>query len=212
MNRTDDHNALIAAYHAGRVTREEAEQVRVRCAEDADFAAEIEALGPVAEWLEREFASGPSCGYRLSADRLALIRAADRGSIVSFPEAAEPRKRVRVIRATRRYGLAAAAAVAMFIGAISGFESGRVQFGDTVRPVAVDVASSGGVAEYGVPVRFYEPAYGMDRPDFRLVRDRSSVRGETHSTSTQSVMLDRDYGLPGPESPYLRAQEILFLQ
>ena len=215
MKNHDEHKGLIAAYHAGRLSAEDAESIRARCASDAAFAAEVEALAPVSEFLARGFESGPSANYRLSADRLAVIRAAARGDIVAFPEPSKPvlRKRSRLMRATRRYGLATAAALAMMVGAVSGFESGRFQFEGQTRPVvvAIDTELSGVSVDYPGDMRSYVPAYGLDHADFTSMM----ARGD-HAGAAQPAAFVReahgDFGLPGPGSPYLRAKEILFLQ
>ncbi len=215
MKNSKEHNELIAAYHAGRLSPEDAEYVRTQSALDPAFAEEVALLAPVAQWLRHEIQSGPSANYRLSDDRLSVIRAAARGDIVSFPERSVPGigRRSRFVRAAQRYGLATAAAVAMMIGAVSGFESGRIQFADRTAPfrIAVDAGDLRDTSVQAESIHFYSPAYGLDHTDLSAIVsrghqsvDRSTVR---FAESPQS-----DLGLPGPASNYLRSKEILFLQ
>jgi len=217
MNGHDEHRALIPAYHAGQLSQEEADAIRRRCADDAAFAADVEALAPVADWLRRGLANGPSSNYRLSADRVATIRAAARGDIVSFPQrpAAPVRKRTRVVRATRRYGLATAAALAMMVGAVSGFESGRFQF---IEPAPAQIAIvvdsldvHADTVRYASEDRSYVPGYGLDHADLHAMAHRNVVLSSRPSY-TVAATFDRTLGLPGPVSPYLQAKDILPLQ
>lgn len=216
MKHRDIHKDQMAAYLGGRLSCEEAAAFESRLADDLGLFADAQELRPVADWLADGIASGPSTDFRLSADRLAVIRAAARGDIVAFPgadrEQAEVRPRYRN-RWAKKYALAAAAMVAMMVGGISGFESGRVQFGDHVQPRSIRLAFDPGnvavPAEYTEIVHPYPPAYGLDHADF------AAMRGNRHphaSVASVVARVSRDYGLPGPRSPYLSSREILFLQ
>ncbi len=215
MTSKSHDTELIAAYHAGRLSADEAAAFDARLASDSEFAAEVELLAPVSSWLKRSFEASPSANYRLSPDRIAALRAAARGDIVAFPQRTQAPARRRSVfsRVVRRYGLAAAAAVAMIIGGVSGFESGRFQFSDTSRPliVAVDLTGSEGDASESDMIHYYPPAYGLDHADFAAIASRYSGTGHPAQGSfAYAARPHVDYGLPGPGSPYLRSGELLF--
>jgi hypothetical protein len=216
MEREVNDNELIAAYHAGRLTPEECAEFEARLLVDDALASEVESLGQVASWLQRSIDAGPSANFRLSADRTAAIRAAASDGIVEFPAARVRSDRTRsgFVRGLRRYGLAAAAALAMIAGGVTGFESGRWQFSDTSAPmlVAVDPGVVGGERDFAA-VHSYAPAYGLDHADFSAMASRDrQFRREAIDFAGYTVQPTGDFGLPGPGSPYLRSREILFLQ
>jgi hypothetical protein len=218
MEREVIQSELIAAYHANRLTPEERASFEARLADDPRFALEVAGLAPVAEWLQDSFAAGPSSGYRLSPERVAMIRAAARGDVVAFPTAkvVKPRRRSFAARIAQRYGLAAAAAAAMIVGGISGFESGRLQYTDQTDPilVAVNVSNSASSITNDIDETLaYAPAYGLDHADFGSMVSRGRQARVATATWIQSALSPgRDFGLPGPGSAYLRSGEILFLQ
>jgi hypothetical protein len=216
MNGELKNNELIAAYLADRLSADEAAALEDRLTFDPAFAAEVASLAPVSSWLQRSFDSGPSANYRLGPERLAAIRAASRGDIVEFPAPVRVpvRRRSRALRIARRYGIAAAAAVAMVVGGISGFESCRLQFSETSQPVllALDLPDSRPTADESDTIYFYPPAYGLDHADLGAMASRYSGTADPSGRLAYAVQPTRDYGLPGPVSPYLRSGEQLFLQ
>lgn len=217
MEREVTDNELIAAYHAGRLTPEQLATFEARIGQDAPFAREVAALAPVSNWLQQSFAAGPSATYRLSPERVATIRAVARGDIVAFPvtQAQVPVRRSTISWIVRRYGLATAAAAAMLVGGISGFETGRVQYSSESAPIllAVDIPGSDEFANSVDEMRGYVPAYGLDHADFPAMASRSHQSRVAPVAWTDSAeSFRRDFGLPGPSSTYLRSGEILFLQ
>lgn len=215
MKDRDDISSLIAAYHAGRLEPADRAEFELRVAADPRLAAEVERLAPVSDWIREGFGAAPDDrAFRLSADRAALIRAAARGDIVTFPAAhTESRRPSRVVDFARRYGLVAAVAVAVTVGAVSGFESGRFQVAESSRPIliAVDRGEDGSGDVATDIVYLYPPAYGLDHADFTAMTSRVPA-GRDEAAVGFAVQPRRDYGLPGPSSPYLRSREILFLQ
>jgi hypothetical protein len=109
--------------------------------------------------------------------------------------------------------VAAAAAIAMMIGALTGLETGRVQFSAQSGPVlvAVDAGEAATSESEREEVHFYPPAYGLDHANLSAATSRTLVR-ESAGAIEYAVRTRGDYGLPGPGSPYLRSREILFLQ
>jgi hypothetical protein len=218
MEREVTDSELIAAYHAERMTPEERVCFEARISQNPALAREVDALAGVSDWLRQSFATGPSTPYRLSPERVAVIRAAARGDIVEFPAApapALPRRRSALSRIVRRYGLASAAAAAMLVGGVSGFETGRVQYTSGSAPMllAVDLSDSGESVDAGNEMRSYVPAYGLDHADFRAMVARGHhSRVAPVAWAESAGLLVRDYGLPGPGSAYLRSGELLFLQ
>ena len=216
MDQPERDTELIAAYHAGRLTVSEIECLEARMLQDPAFARDVESLAPVASWLAQSFAAAPSAHFRLSPESASAVRAAANGHIVEFPSgpAAPARTRMGAAHALRRYGLAAAAAVAMIVGGISGFESGRVQYSESPEPllIAIDASESDSAVSESEAIHFYPPAYGLDHADLRALTSRSSQSFTGTAYATPAVQPHRDYGLPGPGSSYLRSRELLFLQ
>jgi hypothetical protein len=216
MNGELRNNESIAAYLAGRLSADEVAALEDRLTADPAFAAEVASLAPVSSWLRRSFDAGPSANYRLSSERITAIRATSRGDIVEFPARAQTpvRRRSRALRIARRYGLAAAAAVAMIAGGISGFESGRIQYTESSESVllAIDLSNSRSAADEADMIPFYPPAYGLDHADFGAMASRYSGAAHPSGQLAHAAQPTRDYGLPGPVSPYLRSGELLFLQ
>ena len=86
MNERDTYRSQFAAYFAGQLPAEESALVEQAFARDAELSSEAEALRPVAERLDRDLGESPA-DFRLSADRLAFIRAAASHHIIEFPAA-----------------------------------------------------------------------------------------------------------------------------
>lgn len=207
MNDRNTYRSQFAAYFAGKLPADDAAALEQALARDAKLAREAEALRPVVAALSHA-AAEDAMEFRLSPDRLALIRAAASRQIVEFPRMAAASR--RDVSLWRKLGPAVAAAMAVVIGAVSGFSSGRGSFESTVTSfqVANDVEPVDSAelrdADY---VHYFPPAYGLDHyTDFR---DEVPA---WRATGTGIAMTELSYGLPGPKPAYLVPGNTFFLQ
>jgi anti-sigma factor RsiW len=208
MKERDTYRSQFAAYFAGRLSADDAARLEAALARDAKLAHEAEALRPVARRFERGAETDAVENFRLSPDRLSVIRAAAARHIVDFPGLARPSRvpsRPGLFIA-RRFAPALAAAVAIVIGAITGFNTGRENFGgDTaswrMASQIEPAPSSSGDAD---PVHVYPPAYGLDHYISRPAHGAAAI-GFAVSTPL-------NYGLPGPRPGYLIRGNSFLLQ
>ncbi len=201
MSDRETYRGQFAAYFAGQLSAEGAAALESALSRDAVLAREAEALRPIAAELVRE--SGPdSADFRLSSDRLALIRAAAAGRIVEFPAAAAVRSSRARVFTLRRFVPALAAAAAVVIGAMAGFSSGRERF-DTVDRTWQVAKREAPAADDADSSHYYPPAYGLDHYT-SWPSHRPSAVGFASSAPA-------NYGIPGPRPAYLIRGETLLL-
>jgi hypothetical protein len=203
MTDRNTYRAQFAAYFAGRLCAEDATALEHALARDPKLAREAEAMRLVVDELARESAEEPA-EFRLSADRLAVIRAAASKQIVVFPGTAVRASSRRDVLVWRKLAPGVAAAVAVVIGAVSGFTSGRDSY-ETNGPgwqVATQVEQADAVD--GDFVHYYPPAYGLDHHVYWPARSASAV-GFASSTPIT-------YGLPGPAPSFPVSGSIFILQ
>jgi len=206
MKDRNTHRSQFAAYFAGKLSADEAAALEQALARDAKLAREAEAVRPVVDVLAQASAES-SADFRLSADRLALIRAAASRQIVEFPRAASPSR--RDVSLWRKMGPGLAAAVAVIIGAVSGFSSGRGSFEGNVPAFQMaaesDVATESSASDDAV--HFYPPAYGLDH--YELWSERPAWRATGIGFASSAPM---HYGLPGPRPVFLTRDNTIFPQ
>lgn len=194
MNDRNTYRKQFAAYFAGKLSAEETVALEQALARDAKLAREADALRPVVTDLSHAAAQNAS-EFRLSPDRLALIRAAASRQIVEFPRTAAASR--RDVSLWRKLGPAVAAAMAVVIGAVSGFSSGRGSFEGSIASFQVATEVEGG--SIGVPsddtVHMYPPAYGLDHYADWSETPAWRATGIGFATATPSYDY---YGLPGP--------------
>ncbi len=205
MSDRDTYRGQFAAYFAGQLSAEDAASLEAAFAHDATLAREAEAMRPVAEELARASA-GDAADFRLSPDRLALIRAAASGHIVQFPGAPveTPVSSRRDVSLVRRLAPALAAAVAVVIGAVAGFTSGQQRTNADIRSWQVATQTEPAILGDADIVHFYPPAYGLDHHVAWPQRSASNV-GFAASAPAY-------YGLPGPRPAFLIRGDSFILQ
>lgn len=205
MKDRDTYRGQFAAYFAGKLSADEAVALEQALAHDSKLAREAEAVRPVVAAMSAASAED-STEFRLSADRLALIRAAASKQIVEFPKIASPSR--RDVSLWRKIGPGLAAAIAVVIGAISGFSSGRGSFEGNApafqmaaeTSMMADTASTSDDA-----VHYYPPAYGLDH--YELWSEAPAWRATGIGFASSAPL---HYGLPGPRPMFLTRENTPF--
>lgn len=211
MNDRNTYRSQFAAHFAGKLSAEEAAALKQALARDAKLAREADALRPVVETLSRE-AGANSADFRLSTDRLALIRAATSKQIVEFPRMAAASR--RDVSLWRKLGPSLAAVVAVVIGAVSGFSSGRGSFEGSGASfqLATEVGTADGVAISDADiVHLYPPAYGLDHYEHQDEMPAWRATGIGFA-AIEANYEEAYYGLPGPRPAYPISGYTRFLQ
>jgi len=205
MNDRETYRRQLAAYFAGQLSADAAAALESALSRDETLAREARALRPVAAELACA-STAEASDFRLSPDRLALIRAAASGHIVEFPGARPARAEHTRVFTLRRFAPALAAAAAVIIGAVTGFDSGRERFDSAEQSWQVatrqDAASS--LRPEADLVHYYPPAYGLDHHV-----PQSGRRPIAVGFAAPAPLY---YGLPGPRPAYLIRGETLLLQ
>ena len=204
MNERDTYKGRLAEYLAGRMPAGEASAFEDAIARDPKLAREAESLRPVVD----QFATPDSADdFRLSPDRLAVIRAAASRQIVDFPGAKKPapRRSRSGVAVFRRIVPAVAAAAAVVIGAFLGFNSGRESFNTGVQSwhVAARVEPVAPAMAVDDAVHYYPPAYGLDH--------YASWASYHRPAADFVISAPFDYGLPGPRPAYMIGSQIPFV-
>ncbi len=210
MKDRNTYRSQFAAYFTGKLSADETAAFEQALARDAKLAREAEAVRPVMDAMAQA-ADDNVAEFRLSADRLALIRAAASKQIVEFPKMAAASR--RDVSLWRKLGPALAATVAVVIGAVSGFSSGRGSFDGSIASfqVATEVETADNAASTDEAVHYYPPAYGLDHyTDWEQAPAWHATGigiGVGFASTTPNF-----YGLPGPRPPYVASGNSLFLQ
>lgn len=199
MKDRNTYRSQFAAYFAGQLCAEETAALEQALARDAKLAREAEAVRLVVADLSHA-AAEDATEFRLSSDRLALIRAAASRQIVEFPRMATASR--RDVSLWRKLGPAAAAAVAVVIGAVSGFSSGRGSFESGIASfqIATEVEPASGALAGDDSVHLWPPAYGLDH--YTDWDEAPAWRATGIGFATAAPHYDY-YGLPGPRPAYL---------
>lgn len=208
MKDRNTYRSQFAAYFAGKLSADEAAALEQALARDAKLAREAEAVRPVVDAMAQA-AEDDIAEFRLSADRLALIRAAASKQIVEFPKMAAASR--RDVSLWRKLGPALAATVAVVIGAVSGFSSGRGSFDSSVASfqVATKVETADNAVSTDEAVHYYPPAYGLDHYTdlYEVPAWRATGIGIGFASATPNY-----YGLPGPRPVNLAPGDSFFLR
>lgn len=205
MNQRDTYRSQFAAYFAGQLSAEDAVRLEHALTRDTKLAREAQVLRPVARKIERDARSESADNFRLSPDRLAVIRSAAARHIVEFPGAT----RTQAVPARsktftmRRFAPALAAAMAVVISAIAGFGVGResANGGSAAWRVASHAGSSASSTLEADSAYIYPPAYSLDR----------HVSWPSRGAFGFAASLPANFGLPGPRPAYLMEEESLLM-